>query len=162
MMMFKTLTTPAALVTALTLASAPAWAGQRDRHSNNSGQERGRAVERSQGQRSDSPRAETPRSEPRQGAPAQGNEPRRDVAIPRDEPRRDSIAPRYEQRNAPRYEPRYAPRYDSKYGSRYDSRSYGSRGGYGNGAGYGYPFIGDEGRIRPGTDRLSKQLRNSL
>ena len=49
MMTFKALTVPAALLATLTLPSAPAWAGQRDRHSNRSGQEGGRAVDRSGG-----------------------------------------------------------------------------------------------------------------
>jgi len=93
MMTFKALMTPAALLGTLALVTAPAWAGQRDRGSNSSGQGSGRAVERSQGQRSESPRAAPARSQPRQEAAAPRSEPRADAAAPRNEPRANAAAP---------------------------------------------------------------------
>src|SRR3990167_8900587 len=90
MMTFKALTTPAALLVTMTLLSAPAWAGQGGHRTNRSGQESGRAVERSQGQRSESPRAGTPRSQPRQEAAAPRSEQRRDAGAPRSEARTDA------------------------------------------------------------------------
>jgi hypothetical protein len=147
-MTLRTLTTPAAIVAALTLMSAPAWAGQRDRQSNRSGQQGGRSADRSQGdrsqgqrsgsQRADAPRsaprqeAATPRSEPRRDAGAQRSEPRRDAGAQRGEPRRDAGAQRGEPRRdagAQRGEPRrdfVQPRFDTRRDSvapRYQPRN---------------------------------------
>jgi hypothetical protein len=153
-------TTAAALLATITLASAPAVAGQRDhqdgRRSASSNESRGHAAEQAQPRSApaQAPRNETrrenvaPRQESRQNV-APRNEVRRDNVAPRNDIRRDNFAPRNDVRRdnfvprndvrretiVPRgnYAPRYAPRYDGRYAPRY-APSY--RSGY-----YSRPYV---------------------
>ena len=153
-MRLTTFTLPTALLTAITLTSVPAFAGQRDhqesRRSAPSGNEsRGRAQERAQ-PRSQQPAPAQPRAQqaapaPRAAAPAPRNEaprneaqrfdPRRNQQFQRNGNERSDMGRRnFEPRAVPRqnvivprYEPRYQPHYDGRYTPRFESRYYGSR-----------------------------------
>ena len=147
-MRMKTLTTPLALLAALTLVSTPSFAqergqGRRQRSGQeSSGQSAGRARPRSETPRTQSaaPAVESRQQAPRAESQRQIEAPRvenrldsgRRDGVGRAVPRRDvnprgGYTPRNDYRYSPRYDNRYSSRYDRRYSPRYSPRVYAPR-----------------------------------